>query len=243
MRNVTSENRTLWETITSDHVSTFWAQRNYTDFSITTVNTLFETQVNFFTNVEPLANEVVNRTKIVYDQRIIYMVKGPDSPIVSGSDTNQTLLFFLPFDNDSQRYSDSLQKAFNLPNRVNMHRIRLIATPPPSPSPPPTDSTDEDGLDAGTIAAAVLACFFFVAFALFFGLWYKTRRKEGHVKQNEYLRELGATVVVEEPPGFRTQDSEFLNSDSTVSESPLPAIQETNEADENDQRHERKGSL
>jgi hypothetical protein len=173
----------------------------------------------------------------------MYMVKGQDSPIASGNKTNQTRLFLQPFDNDSQRYADSLQKAFDLPNRVNMHLIRLIATPPPSASPGAGDVTDEDGLDAGTIAATTLACFFFVAFALFFCIWCKARRIEGRDKEIEYLGEPGATVVEKELPDLRPQFLEFSNSDPALSEAPLPAIEETNEMDEDDQRPERKSSL
>jgi hypothetical protein len=228
----------LWEKITSEHVSSYWTRGNYTDFDIAVVTTLFHTQVNFFTNLEPLANEVANRTKTVYDQQIKYVVKGQDIPIASECDTNKTFLFLQPFEKDSQRYSESLQKAFNLTNGIDMHQIFLIATPPPSACP--GDGGDGDGLDAGTIAATVLACFFFVAFALFFGLWCKTRRKERHVKQSECLGEPGATVVVEELPDLRIQNSQFSRCDSSVSESPLPAIKET---DEDDQRQERKDSL
>lgn len=226
--------------ITSYHVSSYWAQRNYTDFNITTITTRFETQVNFFTDQKPLANEAAHPTKIVYDQRIMYMVKGQDSPIASGNETKRTHLFLQPFDNDSQRYADSLQKAFDLPNRVNMHLIRLIATPPPSASPSGGDFTDEDGLDAGTIAATTLACFFFVAFAFFFCIWCKARRIEGRKKEIEFLGEPGAAVVEDELPDLQPQFLQFSNSDPALSEAPLSVIKET---DKDDQRPERKSSL
>lgn len=162
---------------------------------------------------------------------------------------------------DSQRYCDDLQKAFNITNRIFMTEFLLIPfdTPPPSPSSPPSSGggvgsggggdSKEEGLDGGVIAAIIVACVAFVMFALFFGLWYWRRRRRGYVKQGDYVGEPGAMVIVEEPPGFRPQDSDVdysepaTNDDPVVSDSHIPETEETREMDENDQQYPRQGSL
>jgi hypothetical protein len=251
--NITSENRTLWQTTTSDHVSTYWAARNYTDFNITTVTTNFQTQVSHFPEDDMSENPQMTGTKVVYDQQIKYTITGKDSPILDGNETNQTILFVRPFETDSQKYCDNLKKVFNITNRVFMVNFELIPTPPPSPSSPPngggggSDSDDVVGLSGGVIAVVVVVCIAFVTLVLFFGLWYWTRRKEEYVKKDEFVREPEALVIVEEPPGLRLQDSEHsepaTNHDPAGPDSHIPETEETEDMDENNQWRGRQGSL
>lgn len=181
----------------------------------------------------------------------MYTVTGTDNPILLGNVTNKTVLFSRPFVTDSQTYCDDLQKAFNITNRIFLTSFILIpfGPPPPSPSSPPNGDgglTDE-GLGGGVVAAIVVACVAFVALPLFFGLWYWRRRKRGYIKQDDYVGEPRAIVIVEEPPGFRPQDSEYsepaTNDDPVVSDSHIPETGDTEEMDENDQRPDRQGSL
>lgn len=251
--NVTSENRTLWQTTTSDHVSTYWAARNYTDFNITTVTTNFQTQLSHFPEEDMSEDSQMTGTKVVYDQQIMYTVTGPDNPILLGNETNQTVLFVRPFETDSQTYCDNLQKAFNITNPIFLTNFELIPfeTLPPSPSSSPNDggrgADNNVGLSGGVIAVIVVACIAFVALVLFFGPWCWTRRKEDHVKKDEYVGEPGAMVVVEEPPGFRQQDSEYsapaTNHDPAASDSHFPVTEQTEEMDEKNQRLDQQGSL
>jgi hypothetical protein len=83
---------------------------------------------------------------------------------------------------------------------------------------------------------------------LLFGVWYRTHKKEEYIRQDEYVREPGLMVVVEEPPGFRQQDSEYsepvTNDDpAPPSDSHIPEAEEPRKIEENHQPYDRQGSL
>ena len=258
--NVTSENRTLWQTTTSDFVFTYWAARNYTDFRITSIITNFVGQVNWFPPEEAVsAGTLKTRTKTVYDQRIMYTITGTDNPANVWNMTNETFLFSWPFTTDSQRYCDNLQKVFNITNRIFMIDFLFIPFDTSSPSPTSSPSiggssggddgvvSKEEGLGGGLIAAICVACVVFVTLVLAFGLWYWRRRRKGYIKQGDYASEPGAMVIVEEPPGFRPLDSDYsepaTNDDPVASDSRIPETEVTERTEGNDQRHDKQGSL
>jgi hypothetical protein len=260
MVNETSTNKTLWEMITSNHVSTYWAQRNYTNFNITAVTTNFQVQVSHFTDEDEESDTATPEeipTKVVYDQRIIYWVDDPNGPVpdLLVNATNKTILFTRPFSTDSQAYCDNLHQAFNLSDPVFMINFFLIpfetSEPASAPSSPPSGggsgNTTADGLEGGVVAAIVVVCIAFVVLVLFFGVWYLTHRKEEHIKQDEAVREPGQMVVVNEPPGFRLQDSEYseavTNYEPAAFDSHIPEAEEPRKLNESYQRSERQGSL
>jgi hypothetical protein len=180
----TTANRT-WTNITSEHVITYWQERNYTDFSITSVVTniinQFPEPVDFITNI--------SRTRVIYDQQVKYTSTGPNTPVQE----NQTVLGVYPFQLNSQPYSDRLWRTFATSDRIIMLEMSLSSLPPAS-SPPtlppnvqPTPESNNNKADASVVVAAVLGSIAAVGLVSFIIVWYITRRKPDIILDEDFV--------------------------------------------------------
>jgi hypothetical protein len=180
----TTANRT-WTNITSEHVITYWQERNYTDFSITSVVTniinQFPEPVDFITNI--------SRTRVIYDQQVKYTSTGPNTPVQE----NQTVLGVYPFQLNSQPYSDRLWRTFATSDRIIMLEMSLSSLPPAS-SPPtlppnvqPTPESNNNKADASVVVAAVLGSIAAVGLVSFIIVWNITRRKPDIILDEDFV--------------------------------------------------------
>lgn len=196
--NMTLANDTYCN-ITSEHVITFWRARNYTQFNISGVVTLFDNQF-------PEPSDGIStafRSRVIYDQQIRYMSWGPDSPVFRTGE-NSSVLFIWPFQADSQSYVDRLMKAFeNLTDdRIYMLEISQSRNQPsevPTPAPAaPIIPPQNDKMDTPIIVAVVLGTVAAVGLILFVIIWYITRRQPD-VMFNEDIVDPGDGELVPPP--------------------------------------------
>lgn len=189
-----------WTNITSEHVITYWRNRNYTTFNITSVVT---NVINQFP--EPINPEAgIIGSRVIYDQQIRYTSWGSGSPVSYAG--NESVLFLWPFQFNSQPYVDRLMRAFQPPSkRIHMLDVSLARQPPPEPTMapnglPPFMEPDNGKMETPMIVAIALGSVAAFGIILFILIWWITRRKPDIIFNEDFVDHAQDDMMLVPPP-------------------------------------------